>query len=104
MPWWILLGLLFIVWLLWGVSAAAEKSAAEAEKGIPHGERRGVSIAPIIPLFPIVLFGIAKLVDLFIYPWGTRTMATLHAVLALIFIYSLVRGLIRLRAADAARS
>ena len=78
---WLLLGFLLLVWLLWLAASMSEVALSEAKKGVPEGERRGVSILPGFPLFPIVFWGIALLIDAFADPWGTYMVAGIHVVL-----------------------
>ena len=49
----------------------------------------GYSIVPVIPAFPLALVGIAKLVDLFASPWGTRVIFWLHFVLG-VFVAAMI--------------
>jgi hypothetical protein len=92
MPSWVLLVFLFVVWILWLCSCMAEVAVAEARRGIPEGERRGVSILPGIPIFPLALWGVALLGDWLVAPWGTIAIAGLHLVLGIIWAVSLVRN------------
>jgi hypothetical protein len=101
MPWWVLLIEVFAVWCLWGIAAAAERSVEEARRGVSEAQRGGVSIAPIIPAFPLVFWGLALLVDLAVGPWGTRVVGGFHAVLGMVFMASIARDLWRLRSLDA---
>jgi hypothetical protein len=61
-----------------------------------------MSPAPVIPIFPLVLWGAAALIDLAVDPWGTRIFGSLHAVFAVIFVVSIVHDLWRLRSSVAA--
>jgi hypothetical protein len=94
MAWWALLLLVF--------AAAAGYAAIQACRGIPDGQRRGVSLAPIIPIFPLGFWGAAMLADLVVGPWGMIVVGWLHAALGLVFIGSIVRDLWRLRSFDKA--
>jgi hypothetical protein len=69
----------------------AQVAVSEARKGIPEGERRQVSILPGIPIFPIVFWGLALLIDQFVDPWGTNVIAGIHLVLSLIWLVSVIR-------------
>jgi len=92
MPSWVLLVFLFVVWILWLFSCMAEVAVAEARRGIPEGERRGVSILPGIPIFPLAFWGLALLGDRLVSPWGTIAMAGLHLILGINWAASLVRN------------
>src|SRR5262245_26814991 len=100
MPWWGLLIEVFVVWVLWGIAAAAGHAVSAARRGIPEGQRGGVSLAPIIPVFPLAFWGAALLADLAVGPWGTVVVGWFHAALGMVFIGSIVRDWWRLRALD----
>ncbi len=91
MPAWVLLSFILLVWCLWAVAAAAERAAEEARRGIPVGQRGGVSILPVIPLFPLSLWGAAWVIDRVAHPWGTIAVGVSHVVFALYLTVSLVR-------------
>jgi hypothetical protein len=97
MPWWLLLLIVFFVWCLWAAAAAAQVAVENARQALPGGHRRGISFVPVIPVFPLVFWGAAKLIDLVVDPWGTRIVASLHAVFAVILVASIVRDSMRLR-------
>ena len=97
---WLLLVVLCVVWFLWFVAEAAELAASEAARGVPENQREGVPLLPAVPLFPLLFWAIALLVDLFADPWGTVAVGSLHALLAVWFILSLARNWWRLRSLD----
>jgi len=97
MPWWLLLALIFFVWCLWAVAATAQVAVENARRPLPDGQRSGMSPAPVIPIFPLVLWGVAILIDLVVDPWGTIIFGSLHAVFAAILVVSIVRDWRRLR-------
>ena len=103
MPWPLLLAFLFLTWCMNLVAAAAAKCADEAARGVPKDKRGGVSILPVIPLFPLVFFCLAKLVDGRYGPWGTRVVGGLHAVLLVVFLGSIVWEWRKLRSAESDR-
>lgn len=100
MPWWGLLIEVSVVWLLWGIAATASHAASEARRGTPEGKRGGVSLAPIIPAFPLAFWGLALLADVTVGPWGTVVVGWFHVVLGLMFVVCIVRDSWRLRAFD----
>jgi hypothetical protein len=102
MPWWLLLVFIFFVWCLWAVAAAAQVAVENVRQPLPDGQRRGMSPAPVIPVFPLVLWGAAILIDLVVDPWGTIIVGSLHAVYAVILVVSIVRDWWRLRSSVAA--
>jgi hypothetical protein len=97
---WLFLLCLFLIWFLWVIAVASEYAVEAARKGIPKGQRPGVSIFPIIPIFPLGFWGIALLIDSFGELWGTRIIGLFHAILAFLFIVTIVRDIFRLRSID----
>ena len=80
--------LLFVAWILWMYACTTEVALSEARKGIPEGERKGVSIFPVLPIFPLVFWGIALFIDQFARPWGTNLVAGFHLALSLGWLVS----------------
>jgi hypothetical protein len=97
MSWWLLLLFIFIVWFLWASAATAAVAADNARRPLPDGHERGLRLVPVIPVFPLIFWGAAKLVDLIADPWGTTVIAWFHALLAVFFVVSITRDIIRLR-------
>lgn len=97
---WLLALFILVVWCLWAVVAVAEREAEDARRGIPEGQRGGVSLLPVIPVFPIGLWCIAWLIDRVVSPWGTWIVGSAHGVLAVCLTVSLVRALRCLRSLD----
>jgi hypothetical protein len=84
---WALLILVTLTWVLWAVGALQAHQIGKRE-----GRRRPdshMSVAPILPLFPLMAFGAAWLVDKALPPWGTRIVAISHAALAVGFILAI---------------
>jgi hypothetical protein len=63
---------------------------------LPNGQRRGHSAVPGIPLFPLLLWVIASVIDLLVDSWGTWIVAALHAAFAIVLVVSIVRDCCRL--------
>lgn len=89
---WILLAFLFFIWILWLFACMAEVALSEARRGVPEDKRRGVSILPGIPVFPLAFWGIALLGDWLASPWGTVTISGVHIVLGIIWAIAIVRN------------
>ena len=100
MRWQFLLAWLFLTWCAWLVAAAAERAASDAANRVPKAKRGGVSIAPAIPLFPLVFFGLAWVVDDRFAPWGSLVVAALHVPLFVAFVAFAVLSWRRLVAED----
>lgn len=92
-PNWLLPLLLFAVWSLWALAAIAELRAKELREGVAKELRGGVSVVPVLPLFPLGFWGAAALVDVWAGPWGTVVIGALHLLLALAMVFTLVRDL-----------
>lgn len=89
---WILLAFLLLVWVLWLFDCMAEVAVSEARRGIPEGERRGVSILPGFPIFPLAFWGAALFIDWLANPWGTIAIAGLHLILGMSWAVSIFRN------------
>lgn len=96
MPPWVLLLFIFVAWCLWAVSAAVELAAEDALKDVPAEQRRGVSVFPILPGFPLLLWGFAWLIDRAASPWGSVIVGMGHLVFALYLTVSIARKARRL--------
>ena len=97
MTWWLLLIFISFTWLLWAVAGVFAKDVSIRRRECPPNS--GFSLAPVIPAFPLIFFGAAKLVDVIAQPWGTQIAVGIHALLCLAFLASILRDLIRLFAA-----
>jgi hypothetical protein len=90
---WPLLLLITTAWLFWAFATAARLAVEDARRQVPEDQRRGVSLLPVIPVLPLVLWGVALLVDLVAEPWGTRVVGFAHVVMAVLAAGSFVRDL-----------
>jgi hypothetical protein len=97
MPPWALLLVILFVWCLAVVSAGGEKAVDEARRGIPEEKRGGVSWFPVVPIIPLILWGVAIGIDALAEPWGTWIIGSLHGLFALVLLVSIGRALWRLR-------
>ena len=89
---WVLLAFLLLVWVLWVLACMAEVAVSEARRGIAESERRGVSILPGFPIFPLAFWGAALFVDWLANPWGTIAIAGLHIGLGVSWAASIFRN------------
>jgi hypothetical protein len=60
---------------------------------LPNQQRWGYSIVPFIPIIPLAAWGLAKLIDRWAGPWGTRVMASLHAAWAVLLVIAIARNM-----------
>ncbi len=90
----LLIAFVFFVWLLWGATAILEKAVKNS--GLPVEKRGGVSLFPIIPIFPLFFWGLAALIDRFYSPWGLQVVAGLHALYAIVLLVFIFRYSTRL--------
>ena len=100
MPSWALPLFVFLVWCLWAVAAATQRAAEDARRGIPVGHRGGVSVLPVIPLFPLAFWACAWLIDRAAGPWGTVFVGASHLAFAVGLTVSILRDSRRLRSHD----
>jgi len=96
-PWWILPSSICLAWAFWVVACAFQVGLEDARNPLPDGGRRGFSPAPVIPVFPLVFWGGALLIDLFAAPWGSTVMTALHGIFTLVCGLSVVRDWMRYR-------
>jgi hypothetical protein len=97
---WLLLAFVFAVWCCWVVACAAEKAVKEARRGVPVGQRGGVSAVPGIPVFPLVFWGFAVVLDLFVSPWGIVIIGGFHLVFLVLLLVSIAKNWWCLRILD----
>jgi hypothetical protein len=93
---WLLLAFLLFVWIIWIVGCVAEADVEDAQRGVPEGQRRGVSVLRVFPLFPLTFWGMALLIDRFVGTWGTLIVGGTHLVLGGIWSVSVYRNRRRL--------
>lgn len=96
MPSWILPVLISVTWVAWAVACAAERAVEDLRRSIPAAERGGVSIVPVLPLFPLVLWLVAKAIDKFVDPWGTYIVGGGHLIFLVLLCYSVARDVRRM--------
>lgn len=96
---WLMLALFFLTWYLWAVAAAAQRLADYEARQVPPERRGGVSVFPALPLFPLMAWGAALLIDRIVPPWGSRVMVAIHLVLVALFLVTTLRDLKRARSA-----
>lgn len=92
-----LLGAIVAGWASWVVAGAVATAADVAEGRRPQGA--GFSFLPVVPVFPLLFWGAATLVDRVVSPWGTYSVIALHLGMLLAHIRGTVLALARRRAA-----
>ena len=97
---WFLPVFLFLVWFVWVIACAGETAVSNARRGIPEGRRGGASFFPGIPVFPLVFWGVAWIIDSVVSPWGSSIVGGAHVVFLILLIVSIVRDLRYLRSID----
>ena len=102
MPAWLLLMLCLGAWMLFIIASAAQVALFDARRGIPAKLRGGVSIFPVLPIMPLVLWVTALGIDLVLSPWGTRLIGSAHVGFAVLSAATIVRDVWRLRNIDTA--
>jgi hypothetical protein len=95
---WTLAIIITIAWLLWIVASLLSLEADKRQmKRLPDA---GVSILPVIPVFPMLLFGIAWVIDRYALPWGTRIIGGVHLLLIAIYTIGIIQEVLRIRSAS----
>jgi len=78
-----------VTWFIWILAAGFEKQA--------RGERGTISIFPVIPLFPLVAWGLAHALQSFSLPLGVAVLGYLHVLYTVTLVISIVVSAIKLR-------
>ncbi len=97
---WPLFVVVFAVWCMWAIAASMQREADDTKKGIPKDRRGHVSILPVIPLNPLVMWGIAWLIDRATSPLGSLIVGAGHGVFAVFLMLSIARDWRYLRSID----
>jgi hypothetical protein len=80
---------LFAVWMVWIPVCLLERRA--------RGESGHFSAVPVIPVFPLVAWGLAVVLDWIYNRLGLLVIGGLHALLLLAFLISVARSLYVIR-------
>ena len=94
---WTLLAIVVVAWLLWVVVCLIALAADKLQKKRPPNA--GFSVAPVIPLFPLMFIGLAWVIDKYASPWGTRFIGGLHLLLIAVYLVGIIYELRRMRSA-----
>ena len=85
----LLFGTCFVTWLTWVPAVLMEKKA--------RGDSGGTSIFPVIPLFPLVAWGIGVGLNLIKPKAGLYVVGGLHAVLFAAFVGSMIFSAVKIK-------
>ncbi len=88
---WLLPVFIFAVWLLWHVACVLGAAREDARQPLPEGQRRGVSILPGIPVFPLVFWGLAWAIDQVVNPWGSILVGAFHVIFGGVLVFAVFR-------------
>ena len=99
---WFLLAFVLAIWVLWLIACVAQAAVSDALRGVPDDQRRGVSVLPGYPLFPLALWGAALLINRLMDPWGTLIIGGAHIVLGGMWGVSIYRDRKRLASIEGA--
>jgi hypothetical protein len=78
-----------LTWIVWVPAAALDKHA--------RGDSGAISIAPVLPLFPLAAWGLAYLLHSMNLPIGVTLVGAAHLVLLVYMIVSMVRSKSKIR-------
>jgi hypothetical protein len=88
---------IFASWLALVLAPAARYAIEDEQNLVPQDKRRGVSILPGFPVFPLIAWGAALALDHFVSPWGVRVFLGIHGVLLAVALSAMARDMFRLR-------
>ena len=88
---------IFVSWFAFVLAPAGKLAIEDGRNTVPLKKKRGTSILPGFPLFPLIAWAVAVAVDHFIPPWGSWTFLGIHGVLLTICLSIIVRDILRLR-------
>jgi hypothetical protein len=94
---WTLLILIGGGWVTYVIAGGFGVAAKQAEGELD--DRAGFSFLPELLVFPALFFGVAKWIDAFAYPWGSRGVGAFHGLLALAHLASIIQDFARIRTA-----
>jgi hypothetical protein len=88
---------IFVSWFAIILVPVGEKAIEDARNNVPEDKRHRTSILPGFPLFPLIAWGVAVIIDHYYYPWGSWTFLGIHGALLVISLSIIVRDVLRLR-------
>jgi len=88
---------LFLSWLAFVLVPAVKLAIEDEINEIPEQQRRGTSIMPVFPILPLILWGIAWLLNRMIASWTTWCILIGHLLLLAASAIILARDTLRLR-------
>lgn len=100
MPQWVLPVFIFAVWLLWLKACELEVALEDARQPLPEAQRRGVSILPGIPVFPLAFWGLAWAIDQVVNPRGSTLVGAFHVTFGGFLVFAIVRDHREIRKID----
>ena len=86
MPWWIVLPVATVAYFSVFWIIAAQRAIEDAKNGVPEGKRRGVSLLPTIPFYPLAAWGIAAYLDDSGSRWGSTIVVWFHIALLVLSV------------------
>jgi len=88
---------IFTAWLAFTILPAGPKAIEDAKLGVPDDQCQGTSIMPLFPFLPMLMWGVAWLINRRFSPWGTWGMLWLHVAILVLSLIFIVRDAIRLK-------
>ncbi len=93
----ILLPVILLAWFLASIVPAGRLAIEDELRGVPSDSRRGVSIMPIFPVLPLIIWGIGWASTVLISGIVSGVLLYSHIALAVVSGLLVLRDLIRLR-------
>jgi hypothetical protein len=88
---------IFVSWFIITLVPVGENAIEDARNHVPEDKRHKTSILPGFPLFPLIAWGVAVIIDHYYYPWGSWTFLGIHGALLVISLSIIIRDILRLR-------
>ena len=88
---------IFVSWFAFVLVPAGRLAIEDERNNVPKDKRRGTSILPGFPIFPLIAWGVALAVNYFIPPWGLWTFLGIHGILLAVSLCIIARDMFLLR-------
>ncbi len=88
---------IFSGWFAFFLVPAARLAIEDQRNNVPKDKRRGTSVLPGFPIFPLIAWGVGLALNHFIPPWGLWTFLGIHGALLVVSLWVITRDLLRLR-------
>jgi hypothetical protein len=84
---------IFVSWFAFVLVPAGRLAIEDERNNVPKDKRRGTSILPGFPIFPLIAWGVALVVNYFIPPWGLWAFLGIHGILLAVSLCIIARDM-----------